>query len=61
MFNIEAMLERTDTFIDSCLDNPTAKAIDVVTKIAGYAFDFGARVAPRQVLARMPDGDAAST
>ncbi|WP_429813725.1 HdeA/HdeB family chaperone [Ensifer sp. B1-9] len=31
-FNIETLLKRTDGFIDSCLDNPTAKAIDILAK-----------------------------
>lgn len=34
-FNIETLLKRTDGFIDSCLDNPTAKAIDIMSKTAG--------------------------
>jgi len=34
-FNVEALLKRTDGFIDSCLDNPTAKAIDIMTKVGG--------------------------
>lgn len=34
-FNIEALLKRTDAFIDSCLDNPTAKAIDIMAKSGG--------------------------
>jgi hypothetical protein len=34
-FNIETLLKRTDSFIDSCLDNPSAKAIDVMTKAGG--------------------------
>lgn len=34
-FNIEALLKRTDVFIDSCLDNPTAKAIDIMAKTGG--------------------------
>lgn len=32
-FNVEALLKRTDKFIDSCLDNPSARAIDIMTKM----------------------------
>jgi len=31
-FNVETLLKHTDKFIDSCLDNPTAKALDIMTK-----------------------------
>jgi len=34
-FNIETLLKRTDAFIDSCLDNPTAKAIEIMSKSGG--------------------------
>jgi hypothetical protein len=34
-FNVDALLNRTDSFIDSCLDNPNAKAIDIMMKTAG--------------------------
>jgi HdeA/HdeB family len=34
-FNVEKLLKHTDNFIDSCLDNPGAKAIDVMTKTGG--------------------------
>jgi hypothetical protein len=32
-FNVETLLKRTDNFINSCLDNPTAKAIDIMMKV----------------------------
>jgi hypothetical protein len=31
-FNVETLLKHTDKFIDSCLDNPTAKALEIMTK-----------------------------
>ena|SRR5437868_5436525 len=31
-YNVGALTKKTDAFIDACLDNPTAKAIDVLTK-----------------------------
>lgn len=31
-FNIEMLLKHTDRFVDSCLDNPGAKAIDIMVK-----------------------------
>jgi hypothetical protein len=34
-FNVEKLLKHTDNFIDSCLDNPGAKAIDILTKTGG--------------------------
>ena len=34
-FNLEALAKQTDNFIDNCLDNPTSKAIDVLTKVKG--------------------------
>jgi len=34
-FNIEALLKRTDGFIDSCLDNPAEKAIGIMEKAGG--------------------------
>jgi len=34
-FNIETLLKRTDAFVDSCLDNPSAKAIDIMAKTSG--------------------------
>lgn len=34
-FDIEKLLKQTDSFIDSCLDNPSAKAIDILTKAGG--------------------------
>lgn len=33
-FNVETLLKRTDSFIDSCLDNPSAKAIDIMMKVS---------------------------
>jgi hypothetical protein len=32
-FSIEALTKQTDAFIDHCLDNPAAKAVEVMTKI----------------------------
>ena len=32
-FNIEALEKQTDSFIEQCLDNPQAKAEDVMLKI----------------------------
>lgn len=34
-FNVDALLKHTDKFLDSCLDNPTAKAIDIMMKTGG--------------------------
>lgn len=34
-FNIETLLKHTDSFIDACLDNPNAKAIDIMAKTGG--------------------------
>lgn len=34
-FNIETVLGHTDRFLDACLDNPGAKAIDVMVKAGG--------------------------
>ncbi|MGD9837920.1 MAG: HdeA/HdeB family chaperone [Afipia sp.] len=34
-FNVEKLLKHTDSFIDSCLDNPGAKAIDIMMKTGG--------------------------
>lgn len=34
-FNIEKLLKHTDSFIDACLDNPNAKAIDIMAKTGG--------------------------
>lgn len=34
-FNIGVLTKQTDAFIDQCLDNPAAKAVDVMTKIKG--------------------------
>jgi hypothetical protein len=34
-FNVEKILKHTDSFIDSCLDNPGAKALDIMMKTGG--------------------------
>jgi len=34
-FNIEALLKRTDAFIDRCLENPKEKAFDALMKVSG--------------------------
>jgi hypothetical protein len=34
-FNLETLAKQTDAFLDQCLDNPSAKAADVMTKIKG--------------------------
>jgi hypothetical protein len=34
-FNVETLAKQTDTFIDQCLENPKAKAEDVMVKIKG--------------------------
>lgn len=34
-FNLETLSKQTDAFIDQCLDNPSSKAADVMTKIKG--------------------------
>ena len=34
-FNIGVLTKQTDQFIDQCLDNPAAKAVDVMIKIKG--------------------------
>lgn len=33
-FNIDTLSKRTDKFIDYCLDNPTAKAIDSMARLS---------------------------
>jgi hypothetical protein len=33
-FNVETLLKHTDRFIDSCLDSPNAKALDIMAKVA---------------------------
>ena len=32
-FNIDDLLKQTDAFVDSCLDNPTEKALDAMMKV----------------------------
>lgn len=32
-FNIELLKKQTDLFIDRCLDNPSEKALDVMSKV----------------------------
>ena len=32
-FNLETLLKQTDAFIERCLDNPTEKAMDAMTKV----------------------------
>jgi HdeA/HdeB family len=34
-FNLETLHKQTDSFIDQCLDNPNAKAEDIMMKIKG--------------------------
>jgi hypothetical protein len=34
-FNIGVLAKQTDEFIEGCLDNPAAKAVDVMTKVKG--------------------------
>src|SRR5215469_1810963 len=34
-FDIDAMHKQTSDFIEYCLDNPTAKAVDAMSKIKG--------------------------
>jgi len=34
-FNLETLRKQTDSFIDQCLDNPNAKAEDIMMKIKG--------------------------
>jgi HdeA/HdeB family len=34
-FNVETLAKQTDAFIDQCLENPKAKAEDVMAKIKG--------------------------
>ena len=34
-FSIETLTKQTDAFIDSCLDNPAAKALDTMMKVKG--------------------------
>jgi len=34
-FNVATLLQQTDRFLDACLDNPNAKAIDIMTKAGG--------------------------
>ena len=33
-FNTETLMGRTDQFIDYCLDNPTAKALDSMARVS---------------------------
>ena len=33
-FNTETLMERTDQFIDYCLDNPTMKALDSMARVS---------------------------
>ena len=33
-FNTETLMERTDQFIDYCLDNPTVKALDSMARVS---------------------------
>lgn len=33
-FNTETLAKRTDHFIDYCLDNPTAKALDAMARLS---------------------------
>ena len=32
-FNIATLSQQTDAFLDRCIDNPTAKALEVMTKV----------------------------
>jgi hypothetical protein len=34
-FNVETLFKRTDAFIDSCLYNPTIKAIEIMSNTGG--------------------------
>jgi HdeA/HdeB family len=34
-FNVEALENQTNAFIEQCLDNPQSKAVDVMTKLKG--------------------------
>ena len=34
-FDLEVLHKQTDDFIEQCLDNPAAKAVDVMTKVKG--------------------------
>ena len=34
-FDLEVLTEQTDTFIDQCLDNPTAGALETMVKVKG--------------------------
>ena len=34
-FNVQVLREQTDKFIDSCLDHPGDKAVDVMTRVKG--------------------------
>jgi hypothetical protein len=33
VFNVEILAKQTDAFIDYCLDNPNAKAMEAMTKV----------------------------
>ena len=34
-FNLEVLSKQTDAFVERCLDNPTEKVIDAMTKVKG--------------------------
>ncbi len=34
-FSVEMLTKQTDAFIDECLDNPAAKAVEVMAKVKG--------------------------
>jgi hypothetical protein len=34
-FSVETLTKQTDAFVDQCLDNPAAKAVEVMAKIKG--------------------------
>jgi len=34
-FSVEMLTKHTDAFIDECLDNPAAKAVEVMAKVKG--------------------------
>jgi hypothetical protein len=34
-FSVETLTKQTDVFVDQCLDNPAAKAVEVMAKIKG--------------------------
>ena len=34
-FDLEKLMDQTDEFIDSCLDNPGEKAVDIMQKVRG--------------------------